>query len=131
MIDRAAVFMAKALECLAGAESELAHGRYNNSANRAYYACFQAAVAALTHEGIHPAGDRWSHEAVPGQFDGILINRRRRYASELRGVLDRHHILRLRADYGAQLVTEVEMTRMVRRTRGFVEAVQARGGGAR
>src|SRR5205823_6359850 len=41
----------KALESLAGAESELANGRYNNAANRAYYACFQAAIAALQRAG--------------------------------------------------------------------------------
>lgn len=32
-------FLAKALESLQGAESELANKRYNNAANRAYYAC--------------------------------------------------------------------------------------------
>ena len=58
MIDLASLFMAKALECLAGAESELANKRYNNCANRAYYACFQAAIDALTREGIQPAGDQ-------------------------------------------------------------------------
>jgi hypothetical protein len=80
------------------------------------------------HEGIQSAGDRWSHEAVPGLFDGMLINRRKVYASELRGALDRHHILRLRADYGSQFVTDVEITRLLRRTRDFVAAVQARRG---
>ena len=37
----------KAQESLAGAESEFANGRYNNCANRCYYACFQTAIAAL------------------------------------------------------------------------------------
>lgn len=131
MLDRADLYLAKALESLTGAESELANGRYNNSANRAYYACYQAAVAALLHEGMQPTGDRWTHEVVPGLFDGVLVNRRKLYGSDLRGALDRHHVLRLRADYGSQLVSEVEMTRMLRRTRGFVAAVQARRGGPR
>ena len=43
------VYLAKAEESLLGAASELAQGRYNNSVNRAYYACFQAAIAALQH----------------------------------------------------------------------------------
>jgi uncharacterized protein (UPF0332 family) len=38
------VYLAKAEESLLGAISELEQGRYNNSANRAYYACFQAAI---------------------------------------------------------------------------------------
>jgi uncharacterized protein (UPF0332 family) len=39
-------YLVKSAESLAGAESEYANGRFNNSANRAYYACFHAAVAA-------------------------------------------------------------------------------------
>ena len=47
-------FLVKSAESLAGAESEYANGRFNNCANRAYYACFLAAVAALMREGISP-----------------------------------------------------------------------------
>ena len=51
------VFLLKAEESLSGAESEFANERYNSCANRCYYACFQAAIAALLTEGIRPAGD--------------------------------------------------------------------------
>jgi hypothetical protein len=44
----------KAQESLAGAESELTHRRFNNYTRDAYYACFQAATAALLNEGISP-----------------------------------------------------------------------------
>lgn len=43
------VYLAKAEESLLGAISELEQSRYNNSTNRAYYACFQAAITALQH----------------------------------------------------------------------------------
>ena len=46
MIDRDSAFLDKALESLAGAESEFVNERYNNTANRAYYAVFHAAIAA-------------------------------------------------------------------------------------
>jgi hypothetical protein len=46
------VFLLKAEESLSGAESEFANDRNNNCANRCYYACFQAAIAALLTEGI-------------------------------------------------------------------------------
>jgi uncharacterized protein (UPF0332 family) len=46
------VYLAKAEESLLGAVSELDQGRYNNSVNRSYYACFHAAVAALQHAGL-------------------------------------------------------------------------------
>ena len=45
-------YFATAQESLAGAESELAHRRFNNCVRSAYYACFQAAIVALLNEGI-------------------------------------------------------------------------------
>ena len=83
-------YLAKAGESLAGAESELANSRYNNTANRAYYACFQAAVVALIQAGIGPsAGGRWVYDAVQAQFIGELINRRHRYPADLRDAFGR------------------------------------------
>src|SRR5215471_6913893 len=67
------IYLAKAAESLQTAESEFANGRYNSCANRCYYACFQAAIAALLAEGIRARG-QWSHEFVQGQFVGVLID---------------------------------------------------------
>lgn len=93
MLDRESIFRIKALESLAGAESEFANERYNNCANRCYYACFQAAIAALEEHGFTPQSSRgrttWSHEALPATFVGELINRRKVYPSELRDTLSR------------------------------------------
>jgi uncharacterized protein (UPF0332 family) len=66
------IYVAKAEESLRTAESEFANGRYNSCANRCYYACFQAAIAALLAEGIRARG-QWSHAFVQGQFVGVLI----------------------------------------------------------
>jgi uncharacterized protein (UPF0332 family) len=133
MIDTVSLFLEKSLESLAGAESEFANDRYNNCANRCYYACFQAAIVALTRAGISPPGQAgaWSHAFVPAQFDRELINRRKLYPTDLRGVLARNHDLRRRADYASNLVSQTEANRALRRTRGFVHAVQAGGGGSR
>ncbi len=71
LLPEETVYLAKARESLAGAESELANGRYNNCANRCYYACFQAAVAALVQHGIRPPGGQraaWGHAFVQAQF---------------------------------------------------------------
>lgn len=94
-------FLDKAMESLAGAESEFAHGRYNNCANRCYYGCFQAAIAALLHDGVILTGGHttWGHDFVQAQFVGQLINRRKVYASGLRDSLARNLILRHTADY--------------------------------
>ena len=82
--DDATLYMAKAEESLIGGQTELVNGRYNNAANRFYYACFQAAVAALIRAGIRPTSPRgeWSHALVEAQFAGVLIRRRKLYPAE-------------------------------------------------
>ena len=121
------IYLAKATESLQSAESEFVNGRYNSCANRCYYACFQAAIAAILIEGIRPRG-QWSHEFVQAQFVGVLINHRKRYDSDLRRVLADNQILRDQADYRAELVTATQVARALRRTRMFVTAVRQRGG---
>ena len=74
-------YLTKARESLTSAEADHTAGRYNSCANRAYYACLQAAVAALLAEGLRPLSPRgeWSHEFVQSQCNGLLIGRRKRY----------------------------------------------------
>ena len=121
------IYLAKATESLLAAESEFINGRYNSCANRCYYSCFQAAIAALLREGIRSRG-QWSHEFVQGQFVGVLINQRKRYDSDLRRVLADNQILRDQADYRTELVTQAQANRALRRTRTFINAVRQRGG---
>ena len=121
------ILMEKAVAALAGAESELAAGRYDNVANRCYYACFQAAVAALEDAGIHPAagaGTEWSHSAVQAQFAGGLINRRKRFPGSLRDVLSDIVTVREKADYTRNRVSEREARRVLRLSRQFVETIR-------
>jgi uncharacterized protein (UPF0332 family) len=123
------IYLAKANESLLTAESEFVNGRYNSCANRCYYACFQAAIAALLREGIRPAG-QWRHEFVQAQFVGALINQRKRYDPELRRVLADNQSLRDQADYRPELITATQAARALRRSRLFVADVRQRGGGA-
>ncbi|HET8626123.1 MAG TPA: HEPN domain-containing protein [Thermomicrobiales bacterium] len=133
MSDLSDAFLRKAEESLAGAASELTNGRYNNAANRAYYACFQAAVAALDLAGIRPPGGRedWGHGFVQGQFAGELVARRKRYPADLRGALAQVFALRAQADYKLADVSQAQATRAVARARAFVAAITARGGTSR
>lgn len=129
MIDAADIFFIKADECLAGAESEYVNGRYNNCANRCYYACFQAAIAALMQAGIQPTGrsGSWGHDFVQAQFNGVLINRRKRYPSGIRDALRQTYALRETADYELDHVSEVRAVRALRKAAELVEAIR-RGG---
>ena len=121
------VFLDKAIAALEGAESELRAGRFENVANRCYYACFQAAIAALEAEGVRPssgAKGRCTHEGVQEQFAGILINRRKRYPGRLRDVLSRVSSTRVKADYSRNRGSEEQARRALRRSREFIEAIR-------
>ena len=121
------IYLAKATESLLSAESEFVNGRYNSCANRCYYACFQAGIAALLVEGIRPAG-QWNHQFVQAQFVGVLINQRKRYDAQLRRILADNQSLRDKADYRPELVTATQASRALRRTRLFVTTLRQRGG---
>jgi len=131
MIGAADVFLAKAQESLAGAESEFSNGRYNNCANRCYYACFQGAIYALSQAGIKPRGahEQWSHAFVQAEFAGQLINRRKVYPSNMRDALAHAMVLRQTADYEQGWITQTQALRNLRRARQFLEAVAPRKGG--
>ena len=120
------IYLLKAEECLAGAESEFVNGRYNNTANRCYYACFQAAIAALTRQGIQAGRGSWRHEFVQGEFVGSLINRQKVYPSELRDTLSRNLMLPQAADDEPVEVTQIQANRALRRTRSFLVAISER-----
>jgi uncharacterized protein (UPF0332 family) len=130
MADVADLYLAKARASLAGAQSELAQQRFDNAVNRAYYACFQAAIYALLGAGIRQRGgsEVWDHAFVQARFVGDLINRRKLYASELRGDLPTIMYLRHRADYHQASVTSTQATRAVRRASRFVAAIQSAEG---
>ena len=122
------VFLQKAQESLAGAASELLNGRYGNAANRSYYACFQAAIAALDQAGIRPPGrsGEWGHAFVQAQFAGHLVNRRKLYPAALRDALTQTQAIREQADYYPTQVSHAQASRAVGRARAVVTAVTAR-----
>jgi uncharacterized protein (UPF0332 family) len=125
------IYLGKAYECLTGAESEFANGRYNNCANRCYYACFQAAIVALGRAGIAPDGGLWGHAFVQAQFVGQLINRRHLYPTELHGTLAQALIVREQGDYKLALVSQTQAAPTLGRARAFVVAIAQQQGGTR
>jgi uncharacterized protein (UPF0332 family) len=118
----------KAAPASACAECEFSQGRYDNTANRSYYACFEAAIAALQGAGVRPSGNKWEHKFVQSRFEGQLVYRRKLYPTELRGILEQVYAIRAKGDYDEDFVTETEAERTLRRTRIFLQTIQARGG---
>ncbi len=116
---------------MTGAKAEFEGGRYNNSANRSYYAVFQAAIYALQLEGFRALQGEWGHNFVQAQFSGQLVNRRHRYPRELRSVILENYHVRTRADYEERPVTEVLASRALQRAERFVAAIVQRQAGER
>lgn len=120
-------FLTKARENLLAAESEFMNGRYKSCANRCYYACFHAAVAALLRAGV-PSTGQWNHDYVQARFSGQLINRRKRYQAELQRILPDNQRLRNLADYASDLVPRSQASRALSRSRTFVLTIIEREG---
>src|SRR5258708_17439007 len=91
--DDQIIYLSKAEECIAGAQSEFVNSRFNNCANRCYYATFHAAIAALISSSIRPSGSQWGHDFVQPQFNGQLINRRKVFPTVLRNTLEQNYRL--------------------------------------
>lgn len=93
-----------------------------------YYACFQAAIAALRDAdiGARSGASPWSHRFVQAEFVGRLINQRKLYPVQLRQVLARQLTLRHTADYAPDIVTQTQAARALQRTRDFLDAIQKR-----
>jgi uncharacterized protein (UPF0332 family) len=121
----AAFYLVKAEQCLAGAALAVAHGQYNNAANRAYYAAFQAAIAALCKAGVEPPLPRyWAHDFVLREFCRRLARVEGVYSpaagATLKALLDE----RLKADYEVELVNAASAQRAVSAATEFVGAVR-------
>jgi uncharacterized protein (UPF0332 family) len=121
-------FLAKSNESLASAGDDFEHRRYNSCARNAYYAAFQAAVAALLHEGIRPAR-RWEHEFVRSQFAGILVYRRKRFGPGFRTLLTDAFDRRVDADYTDRSLKRQDAASVLVRVRQLVQEVQEQAGG--
>ena len=122
MNEASASYRDKARESLAGATSELANSRYDNVANRAYYACYQAAIVALIAAGS-PRRRRWDHDFVQARFAGELIGRRKLFPSNLRPLLTELAAVRVQADYEARPVSRRLAERALRDATRFLQSV--------
>lgn len=113
----------KAYESLRAAELCFAEKLYNSTANRAYYAMFQAMIVALESRGFRSKGKQWSHEAAQSTFATERTRWRKFYSSEL--VSDLLDVLSIRnqADYKERNVSGEDACDALKAAQQFVEAV--------
>ncbi len=120
--------LAKAKESLASARADNRARRHNSAANRAYYAAFQAAVAALIDADIRPANDDWGHRFVMSEFSAKLIRTHKVMPRALRSTLGELFDRRVTADYSAENVSAGDAGGAVKRAGRLVAAVSATTG---
>ena len=115
-------FLTKATENIAVAELSYKNGYYNASANRAYYATFQAAIAALVTVGI-TANVRKSHSITQANFAAELIKKRKIYPNHLKSYLMDLMAIREDADYELTFVSKKVASRQLKKAQEFVRTV--------
>jgi uncharacterized protein (UPF0332 family) len=114
-------FLEKAQENFEDAQVAFAQGRFNAASNRAYYAAFQAAIAALaSHNIVHPKNP---HDWVQAQFSGLLIKRRKQFPSKLASYLPSLQTVRDDADYKIIKVSKPRAARQVQMCEEFLSFI--------
>lgn len=117
--------MAKADKACSSAHALLELGDVDGAANRAYYAMFDAARAALLASGapVEPDIGR-THSGLIGAFGNFLV-KNGPVPKEVGRLLNRAHEIRLVADYNGDSVEPTDAQEMVRQAVAFVAAMQA------
>jgi uncharacterized protein (UPF0332 family) len=119
-------FLTKAHENLDVAKLTLEYVAYNASANRSYYASFQAAIAALADAGIKKQGYKIPHDWVQSQFSGVLVQQRKLYAGSMKSYLMDMQALRDDADYSADTISKINAERQFKKANEFVQSITQR-----
>jgi uncharacterized protein (UPF0332 family) len=116
----AAPYLAKAEQAAASARVLLAAGDLEGAANRAYYAMFHAARAALLKAGESAVG---SHGTIIGKF-GLTFVKSGVVSVELGRAINEAQRLRSVGDYGPEPLGADAVRSMVKSAGEFVETVR-------
>jgi uncharacterized protein (UPF0332 family) len=116
----------KAHEFLQTAQRCLQEGWYNSAVNRAYYAMFQAARAALATVAIEQP--QWSHGGLHATFATELVRRRKLYPLTCVHALTEAMELRHMADYSDLQISQRQAARAVKAAEELLtRVVEGRG----
>jgi len=97
------------------------NGFYDACANRAYYAAFQAAIAALADKGIKR--DKIDHKQIQADFSENLIKKRKVYPSKLKSYLMDMQGVRNQADYNLTNVSKNLAFQQIRRAGEMISLI--------
>lgn len=117
--------MAKADTACSSARALLKLDDVDGAANRAYYAMFDAARAALLASGAPVAqGVVRTHSGLIGAFGNFLV-KNGPISKEVGRLLNRAHEIRLVADYTGHSVESADAQALVEQAETFVAAMRA------
>lgn len=117
--------MAKADTACSSARTLLAFGDVDGAANRAYYAMFDAARAALVASGAPVEADIGrTHSGLIGAFGNFLV-KNGPVPREVGRLLNRAHEIRLVADYTGDSVETADAEEMAGQADTFVATIRA------
>ena len=120
------IFMEKATRAVSAARLLLDAGDYDGACNRAYYAMFDAAHAALVALGIEKLEKPIkTHNGLIGMF-GLHLVRGKHLADEHGEAFNTVRRFRQIADYTGDFVSVENATWAVDRAESFVAAVKAK-----
>jgi uncharacterized protein (UPF0332 family) len=91
---------------------------YDSAANRAYFAAFQAAIAALEKYGTRR--NEWTHKGVHSDFVHFFVRRRKVVPASFMGALPDLMQLRHRADYKEPGISQRQAERAVELAEEFM-----------
>jgi len=115
-------FLNKAEENLKTAKISFDNECYNACANRAYYASFQAAIAALAVHGI--SSDKNEHSWVQSEFNLQLIRRKKVYPAKIKAYLPDMQQARNKADYSEKDVGRKASLEQLSRATEMIQLIQ-------
>ncbi|MBF0099343.1 MAG: HEPN domain-containing protein [Desulfobacterales bacterium] len=115
-------FFNKAKNNLNAAQLCFDNALYDASANRAYYAAFQAAIAVLLHKGIKR--DKIDHKLVQADFSEKLIKRQKIFPNRLKSYLLEMQSVRDQADYKHENVSKQEAFRQIRKAEEMLNLIE-------
>ncbi|MGG7054647.1 HEPN domain-containing protein [Nitrosomonas sp. ANs5] len=117
--------MAKADTACSSARALLDLGDVDGAANRAYYAMFDAARAALLASGAPVVPDIGrTHSGLIGAFSNFLV-KNGPVSKEVGRLLNRAHEIRLVADYKGDSVEPADAQEIVEQAETFVATMRA------
>ncbi len=115
-------FFSKAKENLKIARISFDNECYNACANRAYFAAFQAAIAALADKGLR--SERNEHAWVQSEFNFQLIKRRKIYPGKIKSYLLTMQEIRNIADYSDENISKKIARRQLSQATEMIQNIE-------